>query len=54
MTENEFAAICTEYGILPAVALESEAVVYALQWAKKATTKETGRKIVRAALEGNY
>lgn len=54
MTTNEFTALCAEYSILPAVALETEAVVYALQWAKKATTKETGRKIVRAALEGNY
>jgi hypothetical protein len=54
MTQNEFAAICEEMTISPAVALESEAVQYALQWAKKTTNEATAAAIVRAALEGNF
>lgn len=53
MTANEFAALCTEYSILPAVALEAEAVRYALAWALK-SDNITGAAIVRNALEGNY
>ncbi len=53
MTANEFAALCAEYDILPAVALEIEAVRYALGWAKK-SDKITGAAIVRNALEGNF
>jgi hypothetical protein len=53
MSENEFAALCEECGILPAVALEIEAVRYALGWAKK-SDKITGAAIVRNALEGNF
>lgn len=54
MNTNEFAALCAEYTIAPGIALESEAVRYALAWAKKTTNKATGEAIVRAALEGNY
>jgi hypothetical protein len=54
MTRNEFVALCLEYDILPEVALEAEAVRYALMWSQKATDKETGVAIVRNALEGNF
>jgi hypothetical protein len=54
MTANEFNALCLEYDILPAVALETEAVRYALAWSKKTTNKITAVAIVRNALEGNF
>ncbi len=54
MSSNEFLALCNEYGILPEVALENEAVRYALMWAKKATNHKTAVAIVRNALQGNF
>ena len=54
MNMNEFAALCAEYTIAPQIALEAEAVRYALVWAKKTTNKATGEAIVRAALKRNY
>ena len=54
MTRNQFAAICSEYTIDPAIALENEAVQYALAWAKKATNNATATAIVRAALEEEF
>ena len=53
MSANEFASLCAEYTILPAVALETEAVRFALAWALKAD-KLTGLAIVRNALDGNF
>jgi hypothetical protein len=54
MSSNEFLTLCHEYTILPEVALDNEAVVYALMWAKKTTNHETAVAIVRNALEGNF